>query len=108
MQPHIFVLKMKKCCIMVRVKDWTCQNSWEPTFGLAISCHFFFCIFKTRIKLTHLIKDLCSIINIALQSLEIKILMECQSSVNNINAITDAVIKVFSQHQVLEKIPAEK
>lgn len=34
--------------------------------------------------------------------------MEWQSALNNINAITDVVIKVFFQDQVLEKIPAEK
>lgn len=36
--------------------------------------------------------------------------MELQSAINNINAITDAVIKVlgFFQDQVLENIPAEK
>lgn len=75
--------------------DWQCRV-------------IFSCIFKTGIKLTHLIKDLWSIINVALWSLEIKILMEWQSALNNISAITDVVIKVFFQDQVLEEIPAEK
>lgn len=95
MQPYSSVFKMKKCCIMVRARDWACQNSWETTTWIGNVLFIFSCIFKTGIKLTHLIRDLWSVINVALWSLEIKILMEWQSPLNNINAITDVFIKGF-------------